>query len=145
MTLAPDPHASVAVGAEAGRRPPRRNVGRVDEVEHLVFRIRLLHDLQQQAAQLVVFRRFPALEANLRDLLGVDVARERARVTVVPEGIDPVPLDRAARQVPAAARGGVCVGLDPRRPSTSSTTCSARCPRIGEVCPWPSLSAACTG
>ena len=103
VTLAPDPHASVAV-READGVLTRRNVGRVDEVEHLVFRIRLLHDLQQQAAQLVVFPR-PALEANLRDLLGVDVARERARVTVVPEGIDPVPLDRAARQVPAAARG----------------------------------------
>jgi glycosyltransferase involved in cell wall biosynthesis len=103
VTLAPDPHASVAV-READGVLTRRNVGRVDEVEHLVFRIRLLHDLQQQAAQLVVFPR-PALEANLRDLLGVDIARERARVTVVPEGIDPVPLDRAARQVPAAARG----------------------------------------
>ncbi len=103
MTLAPDPHASVAV-READGVLTRRNLGSVDEVEHLVFRIRLLHDLQQQAAQLVVFPR-PALEANLRDLLGIDVERERARVTVVPEGIDPVPLDRAARQVPAAARG----------------------------------------
>ncbi len=103
LTLAPDPHASVAAREADGVLTPQ-NVGRADEVEHLVFRIHLLRQIQQQAAQLVVFPR-PALEANLRDLLGVDVALERDRVTVVPEGIDPVPLDRAAREVPAAARG----------------------------------------
>ena len=104
LTLAPDPHASVA-SREADGLLTRQNVGRVDEVEHLVFRILLLRQIQQQASQLVVFPR-PALEANLRDLLGVDVERERGRVTVVPEGIDPVPLDRAAREVPAAVQGG---------------------------------------
>ena len=104
LTLAPDPHASVA-SREADGVLTRQNVGRVDEVEHLVFRILLLRQIQQQAAQLVVFPR-PALAANLRDLLGVDVERERGRVTVVPEGIDPVPLDRAAREVPAAVQGG---------------------------------------
>ena len=103
LTLAPDPHASVA-SREADGVLTRRNVGRADEVEHLVFRIVLLDTIQQQAAQLVVFPR-PALATNLRDLLGVDVDSERDRVTVVPEGIDPVPLDRAAREVPAAARG----------------------------------------
>ncbi|HEY8307535.1 MAG TPA: glycosyltransferase [Lapillicoccus sp.] len=104
LTFAPDPHASVA-SREADGVLTRQNVGRVDEVEHLVFRILLLRQIQQQASQLVVFPR-PALAANLRDLLGVDVERERGRVTVVPEGIDPVPLDRAAREVPAAAQGG---------------------------------------
>ena len=103
LTLAPDPHASVAA-READGVLTRQNVGRADEVEHLVFRIHLLRQIQQQAAQLVVFPR-PALAANLRDLLGVDLDIERDRVTVVPEGIDPVPLDRAAREVPAAARG----------------------------------------
>jgi len=104
LTLAPDPHASVA-SREADGVLTRQNVGRVDEVEHLVFRVLLLRQIQQQASQLVVFPR-PALAANLRDLLGVDVERERGRVTVVPEGIDPVPLDRAAREVPAAVQGG---------------------------------------
>jgi len=104
MTLAPDPHASVA-SREADGSLTHANFGRADQIEHLVFRIRLLREIQQQAAQLVVFPR-PALEANLRDLLGVDLVRERGRVTVVPEGIDPVPLDRAAGEVPAAARGG---------------------------------------
>jgi glycosyltransferase involved in cell wall biosynthesis len=103
LTLAPDPHASVAA-READGVLTRQNVGQVDEVEHLAFRIDLLRRIQQQAAQLVVFPR-PALAANLKDLLGVDVALERDRVTVVPEGIDPVPLDRAAREVPAAERG----------------------------------------
>jgi glycosyltransferase involved in cell wall biosynthesis len=104
LTLAPDPHASVAA-READGVLTRENVGDVDALEHLLFRIRLLRDLQQQAAELVVFPR-PALEANLRDLLGVDLDEERARLTVVPEGIDPVPVDRAAREVRAAAGGG---------------------------------------
>jgi glycosyltransferase involved in cell wall biosynthesis len=104
MTLAPDPHASVAA-READGVLSRKNLGRVDEEEHLLFRMRLLRQIQQQAAQLVVFPR-PALEANLKDLLGVDLELERGRITVVPEGIDPVPLDRAARDVASAAGGG---------------------------------------
>ena len=104
VTLAPDPHASVAV-READGVLTRQNVGRVDEVEHLVFRILLLRQLQQQASQLVVFPR-PALEANLRDLLGVDVARERARVTVVPEGIDPVAARPCGPPGPGRCREG---------------------------------------
>jgi glycosyltransferase involved in cell wall biosynthesis len=104
LTLAPDPHASVA-SREADGSLTRGNAGQADAVEHLVFRIRLLRAIQQQASQLVVFPR-PALRANLRDLLGVDLLRERRRVTVVPEGIDPLPLDRAALEVGAAARGG---------------------------------------
>jgi len=104
LTLAPDPHASVA-SREADGSLSRANLGRVDEVEHLVFRIRLLRELQQQAARLVVFPR-PALEASLRDLLGVDLTREAGRVSTVPEGIDPAPLDRAALEVPAASIPG---------------------------------------
>ena len=104
LTLAPDPHASVAA-READGSLSRENIGRVDQVEHLVFRIRLLRELQQQAARLVVFPR-PALEAGLRDLLGVDLTREGGRISTVPEGIDPGPLDRAAREVTAAAGSG---------------------------------------
>ncbi len=108
LTLAPDPHASVAA-READGHLSRRDFGAVDEVEHLVFRMRLLQELQRQAARLVVFPR-PALEASLRDLLGLDLAAEEiaqpGRVTTVPEGIDPLPLDRAAVEVVAVTSGG---------------------------------------
>ncbi|MEP6631012.1 MAG: glycosyltransferase [Lapillicoccus sp.] len=108
LTLAPDPHASVAA-READGHLSRADIGRVDEVEHLVFRIRLLQELQRQAARLVVFPR-PALEASLRDLLGLDLAAEEiaqpGRVSTVPEGIDPLPLDRAAAELATSTSGG---------------------------------------
>jgi glycosyltransferase involved in cell wall biosynthesis len=102
LTLAPDPHALVAARERAGTLT-RGDFGAVDHAEHLAFRIRLLRDLQRQAAHLAVFPR-PALAADLRDLLGVDLDREQDRVTVVPEGIDPYPLDQAVAEVEAASR-----------------------------------------
>ncbi len=121
----------------------RENLGPVDEVEHLLFRMHLLREIQEQAAQLVVFPR-PALEANLKDLLGVDLDQERDRITVVPEGIDPVPLDRAARDVAVCGAGCAGAGGHGRRRWPSWTSCSRRCRRSDAACRWRSPSVGCT-
>jgi len=104
LTLAPDPHALVAA-REASGALTRATFGEADHAEHLVFRIRLLRDLASRAARLVVFPR-PQLGADLRNLLHLDPdIQERRPPTVVPEGIDLAPLDRAALEVRDADRG----------------------------------------
>ncbi|TPG17793.1 glycosyltransferase [Pedococcus bigeumensis] len=102
LTLAPDPHALIAA-REASGLLTRATFGSADHAEHLVFRVLLLRDLAASAAGLVVFPR-PQLERDLRDLLHLDPAAGD-RPVVVPEGIDFAPIDRAAREVAAAARG----------------------------------------
>ncbi|MGC5584717.1 glycosyltransferase [Ornithinimicrobium sp. W1665] len=104
LTLAPDPHALIAAREDAGSLT-RTTFGAVDHVEHLVLRVRLLRHLAAQAAALVVFPR-PDLERDLRDLLHLDPGTEAHRLTVVPEGIDLAPLDRAAREVGVAGGSG---------------------------------------
>jgi glycosyltransferase involved in cell wall biosynthesis len=101
LTLAPDPHALIAAREAAGSLT-RRNVGEVDLVEHLVFRVRLLRDLAAGAAGLVAFPR-ARFERDLRTLLHVDP--DERSVVVVPEGIDLAPLDRAVEQVAAVSQG----------------------------------------
>lgn len=103
LTLAPDPHALVAA-REASGVLTRATFGAADHAEHLVFRIRLLGDLASRAARLVVFPR-PQLGRDLRTLLHLDPAAHDRPPTVVPEGIDLAPLDRAAREVGDADRG----------------------------------------
>lgn len=103
VTLAPDPHALVA-SREAEGRLTRTSFGAADRAEHLVFRVGLLRELQEQAAHLVVFPR-PELAADLRDLLDLHLALEGQRTSVVAEGVDLLPLDRASRAVRAASRG----------------------------------------
>ncbi|MEO8830425.1 glycosyltransferase [Lapillicoccus sp.] len=105
LTVAPDPHASIA-SREADGSLTRESFGAADHTEHLFFRVRLLRELQEQAAHLVVFPR-PALAADLQNLLGLDLELDGYRVSVVPEGIDRAPLNRAAREVSAASRGDV--------------------------------------
>ncbi|HSP59664.1 MAG TPA: glycosyltransferase [Ornithinimicrobium sp.] len=97
LTLAPDPHALIAA-REAGGSLTRATFGSADHREHLLFRIRLLRDLADQAERLVVFPR-PDLDRDLRDLLHLDPTARP--VTVVPEGIDLAPLDRAAADLAA--------------------------------------------
>lgn len=107
LTLAPDPHAHIAA-LDASGELTRATFGAADHAEHLVFRVRLLRDLAEQAAHLVVFPR-PDLARDLRDLLHLDPDDGRRRVSVVPEGIDLAPLDRAAREV-GALRGTPVAG-----------------------------------
>ncbi|WP_353950767.1 glycosyltransferase [Knoellia sp. S7-12] len=103
LTLAPDPHALVAA-REASGALTRATFGEADHTEHLVFRIRLLRDLASRAARLVVFPR-PQLDHDLRNLLHLDPDAHDRPPTVVPEGIDLAPLDRAAQEVRDADRG----------------------------------------
>ncbi|MGA8047983.1 MAG: glycosyltransferase [Dermatophilaceae bacterium] len=101
LTLAPDPHALLAAREAAGTLT-RETFAEADLAEHLVFRIRLLRDLRDQAAALVTFPR-PQLERDLRRLLHLDPGHD---VHVVPEGIDVEALDEADRHVAAALEGG---------------------------------------
>ncbi len=102
LTMAPDPHALIASRDAAGTLT-RAGFGEVDAAEHLVFRVRLLRQLAEQAAHVVVFPR-ENLERDLRRLLHLDTETS-ARVTVVPEGIDVAPVDRALAAVAAANVG----------------------------------------
>jgi glycosyltransferase involved in cell wall biosynthesis len=86
FTLAPDPHAVIhALDMTGGLH--RRNFGTEDEREHYWFRARLVQRLAEDSAHLVLFPR-PELQHDMRELLGLDVAGQPSRFTVVPEGID---------------------------------------------------------
>jgi glycosyltransferase involved in cell wall biosynthesis len=102
LTLAPDPHALIAAREAAGSLT-RATFGDADHAEHLVFRVRLLRDLAAGAARLVAFPR-PHLERDLRELLHLE-PDAGDRPVIVPEGIDPAPLDRAVREVARAVEG----------------------------------------
>lgn len=86
FTLAPDPHAVIHALDMTGALH-RGNFGRHDEREHYWFRARLVQRLADDAAHVVLFPR-PELEHDMRELLGLDVAAQPDRFTVVPEGID---------------------------------------------------------
>jgi glycosyltransferase involved in cell wall biosynthesis len=86
FTLAPDPHAVIhALDMTGGLR--RDNFGAEDEREHYWFRARLVQRLAEDAAHVVLFPR-PELQHDMRELLGIDVAGQPNRFTVVSEGID---------------------------------------------------------
>ncbi len=86
FTLAPDPHAVIhALDMTGGLH--RGNFGTEDEREHYWFRARLVQRLTDDSAHLVLFPR-PELQHDMRELLGLDVAGQPSRFTVVPEGID---------------------------------------------------------
>lgn len=112
LTLAPDPHALIAAREGAGTLT-RATFGAADAAEHLVFRVRLLRYLADRAAHAVVFPR-PNLAHDLRALLHVDPDDPAARITVVDEGIDLVPLHRAGLEVEASLHG------DPVPPDTAA-------------------------
>jgi glycosyltransferase involved in cell wall biosynthesis len=101
FTLAPDPHALI-VEMERSGELDRASFGLADDAAALWFRVRLVRRLADTAGQVVLFPR-PNLEGRLRDLVGIDVASDRRRYHVVPEGIDIAPVDEARR---AATRRG---------------------------------------
>ncbi len=108
LTMAPDPHALIA-SRSAAHTLTRANFGDADAAEHLVFRVRLLRQLADQSAHVVVFPR-QNLERDLRELLHLDPTS--ARVTVVPEGIDLAPLARAVADVSAGTASPELTELD---------------------------------
>ncbi len=86
FTLAPDPHAVIhALDMTGGLH--RGNFGTEDEREHYWFRARLVQRLAEDSAHIVLFPR-PELQHDMQELLGLDVAGQQGRFTVVPEGID---------------------------------------------------------
>jgi glycosyltransferase involved in cell wall biosynthesis len=86
FTLAPDPHAVIhALDMTGGLH--RGNFGAEDEREHYWFRARLVQRLAEDSAHIVLFPR-PELQHDMRELLGLDVAGQPGRYTVVPEGVD---------------------------------------------------------
>lgn len=104
LTLAPDPHALIA-SREAAGSLTRDGFPAADLQEHLVFRIRLLRALREQADALVVFPRTD-LVRDLKTLLHVDTADPSARVHVVAEGIDVDALATTGQEVESAHAGG---------------------------------------
>jgi glycosyltransferase involved in cell wall biosynthesis len=104
LTLAPDPHALIA-SREAAGSLTRAGFPAADLQEHLVFRIRLLRALREQAEALVVFPRAD-LVRDLRTLLHVDPDDPSSRVHVVAEGIDVDALAATGREVESALAGG---------------------------------------
>jgi len=103
FTVAPDPHAVIQSLDLAGRLT-RANFGVVDEVEHFWFRARLVQRLAANAAHTVLFPR-PALQRDMRELVGIDITAHPERHTIVPEGVDLVVVDRAVAEAEAHAAG----------------------------------------
>ena len=93
FTLAPDPNALVAARDRAGTLT-RANFGATDAIEHLLFRERLLRELQSSSAHLVLFPR-PALDHDMRALMDLDIHAEADRVSVVAEGVSMAAIDAA--------------------------------------------------
>jgi glycosyltransferase involved in cell wall biosynthesis len=96
FSLAADPHALIQ-RRELGGELDRRSFAAEDAQLALWYRVALVERLVRRASQLVVFPR-PQLEAEMRELLGLDVAAQRDRLTVVPEGIDSGEVERAVRR-----------------------------------------------
>ena len=103
FTVAPDPHAVIQSLDLAGRLT-RQNFGDVDAAEHFWFRARLVQRLAANAAHTVLFPR-PALQRDMRELVGIDVLAHPERHTIVPEGVDLVVIDRAVAEAQAYAAG----------------------------------------
>jgi glycosyltransferase involved in cell wall biosynthesis len=96
FSLAPDPHALIAAGERAGTLT-RAGFGAADERAHLWFRVALVDRLSRGARRIALFPR-PDLRAQLRELVGIDIAAEPGRSVIVPEGIDTTAIDRASAQ-----------------------------------------------
>ena len=108
FTLAPDPNALVA-SRDANGLLTRANFGAADSVEHLLFRQRLLRELQSTASHLVLFPR-PTLEHDMRALMDLDITAAADRVSVVAEGVSMAAID-AAGGTDGAGRWPSCPAL----------------------------------
>ena len=103
FTVAPDPHAVIRTLDQSGDLT-RANFGEVDEREHYWFRARLVQRLAADASHTVLFPR-PNLEADMRELVGIDITAHPERHSIVPEGIDLEVVDRAVGEAADHATG----------------------------------------
>ncbi|QIM18907.1 glycosyltransferase [Leucobacter coleopterorum] len=104
FTSAPDPHVLINTMDLSGRLT-RENFGSVDETEHFWFRVNLLQRLVASSAHTVYFPR-PNLQFDMRDLMGIDVAKAPGKHTTVPEGIDLSLTDEAVNEARRFSEGG---------------------------------------
>lgn len=107
FTVAPDPH-SVIASLDAAGVLRRQGFGDVDLREHYWFRTRLVREIASNAAHTVLFPR-PALESDMRELVGIDVRDHPERHTIVAEGVDIAVADDAVATV---ARGEASPAID---------------------------------
>ena len=94
FSLAPDPHALIAA-AERDGSLSRAGFGAADTRAHLWYRVALVQRLSEQARRIALFPR-PDLRAQLRELVGIDIAAEPGRSVIVPEGIDTTAIAAAS-------------------------------------------------
>jgi glycosyltransferase involved in cell wall biosynthesis len=92
FTVAPDPHAIIQSLDLSAELTPQ-NFGDADETEHYWFRARLVQRLAADAAHTVLFPR-PNLQADMLELVGIDITAHPERHSIVPEGIDLEVVDR---------------------------------------------------
>jgi glycosyltransferase involved in cell wall biosynthesis len=107
FSLAPDPHALIAARAAAGELD-RRTFATEDAALGLWYRAHLVERLARDAGHVVLFPR-ERLTEQLRDLVGIDVAEQLGRFTVVPEGIDAAQVQRAVAARASEPRGRAAV------------------------------------
>ena len=101
FTVAPDPHAAIDALDTSGDLA-RESFGTVDEGEHFWFRARLVHRIAADAAHIVLFPR-QELKRDMRRLLGLDIAADPERHSVLAEGIDLSVIERSCAEARAAA------------------------------------------
>ena len=104
FTVAPDPHAVIHSLDLAGQLT-RENFGDADVIEHFWFRTHLVQQLAANASHSVLFPR-PALERDMRELVGIDITARPERHSIVPEGIDLDVVDRAGVEAADHGAGG---------------------------------------
>jgi glycosyltransferase involved in cell wall biosynthesis len=120
FTLAPDPHA-VIVEMERSGELGRASFGPADAAGALWYRLRLVRYLADTARHIVLFPR-PDLAARLRDLLAIDITAEPERYHVVPEGIDPVPVRAARREIARRSRAVPRIQVSRTAPAPTRTS-----------------------
>jgi glycosyltransferase involved in cell wall biosynthesis len=109
FSLAPDPHALIAARERSGQLD-RRSFAAADEAQALWFRVDLVERLARQAQHVVLFPR-ERLADDLRELVGIDIDRERGRFTVIPEGIDVAQVRQATTARPPHRRNSAVADL----------------------------------
>lgn len=97
FTAAPDPHV-VLEQLDHTAALTRADFGSDDELEHWWFRARMVERLTSQASRVVLLPR-PDARAQIRRLLGEGATTASEDATVVPEGIDLGPTERARAAV----------------------------------------------